>query len=211
MGTTAHLMFQRGFFSERALAGLGITILCFAPILAQSPTSTRDDAPATVRNYRLGPGDVIRVSVLKEDLLTQDGLRIANDGTIRLPMLDGPIQAGCLTEAQLSANITEKYRKYILNPQVYVSVKEFNAFSVAVIGAVNAPGRFQLQRPTRLLEILTLVNGLATSAGQEVQIMRTGQVASCDDADRPQGGMISNDDPSPEILSINISDVLNGH
>jgi polysaccharide export outer membrane protein len=211
MATTPRFSLRSSFFSESALAALAITIFCFAPLLAQSPTGDKDGATVASRNYRLGPGDVIRVNVLKQDLLTQDGLRIANDGTIRLPLLEAPIQAGCLTEAELSANITEKYRKYILNPQVYVSVKEFNAYSVAVIGAVNTPGRFQLQRPTHLLEILTLVNGLAPTAGKELQIMKSGNTASCDDKDRPQIGVTPDDGPSPEIISIKVSDVLSGN
>ena len=193
-----------------ALGIVAFSIVCLSSTLAQTPNDG-NRVPNAIRNYKLGPGDIIRVNVLKQEMLTQDGLRISNDGTIRLPMIDGPIQAGCLTEAELSANIEEKYRKYILNPQVYVSVKEYNAYSVAVIGAVNSPGRFQLQRPVRLLEILTRVNGLAPAAGKELQIMRSGQTATCDDGGRMEGIATFNDEHAPEVISIKIADVLSGN
>jgi polysaccharide export outer membrane protein len=160
--------------------------------------------------YQLGPNDVIRVVVLKQDLLTQDGVRIGNDGKIRLPMLEEPVQAACLTDAELAASLTEKYRRFILNPQVYISVKEFNATSVAVIGAVNSPGRFQLQRPVRLLEMMTFVNGPAPTAGHELQILRSRGTFSCESGKDAAPAVASVADGDPEILSLDLNSVLNG-
>lgn len=136
--------------------------------------------PAVSKNYKIGIGDVLKVIVAKQELLSLDNVRVSNEGTIRLPMIDGDIPAACLTEAELSAAITEKYKKYLLNPQVYVAVQEFRSNPVAVIGAVNAPGRFDVQRPTRLLELLTFVNGPSANAGESVQIFRTPGMGQCE-------------------------------
>lgn len=158
--------------------------------------------------YQLGPGDVIKITVLKQDLLTQDDARIGNDGKVRLLMLDEPVQAACLTEDAFAAVLTEKYRKFLLNPQVYVSVKQFNATTIAVIGAVNSPGRFQLQRPVRLLELLTFVNGPSAAASKELQVLRTSGLV-CGNGNTITATPWSAD-AEPEIISLNIKDVLDG-
>lgn len=207
--------FDSTFWTPRAVAfSLGAMIFTFTLLAAvgvssaQSPVS--EDRPSSSGSYQLGPGDVIRVTVLKQDLLLQDGVRIGNDGKIRLLMLDGPVQAACLTESELAASITERYRKYLLNPQVYVSVREFNANTVAVIGAVNSPGRFQLQRPVRLLEILTFVNGPSAAASDELQILRASARYVCGE-NKPQPiGMEAADESEPEIISLALNDVLEG-
>ena len=161
----------------KLFVGLAVVFALSFGTQAQAPQNVNVSLESS--NYLLGPGDVLKVLVLKQDILTQDGVRISNDGTIRLPMLDEPIRASCLTEGELSTQIEERYRKYILNPQVYVSIREYNSSGVAVIGAVNSPGRFQLQRPVRLLEILTFVNGPSVNAGKELQILRSSGFAGC--------------------------------
>ncbi len=159
--------------------------------------------------YRLGPTDVIKVTVLKQDLLTQDGVRIGNDGNIRVPMLNEPLRAACLTEAELATAITEQYKKYLLNPQVYVTIKEFNSNSIAVIGAVTTPGRFQLQRQVRLLEVLALVNGPSALASEELQIIRTSPSDFCDERNE-MASQTFVEGTGPEIISLKIREILSG-
>lgn len=194
----------------RALVSAAVVLMMSAGSFGQEPEATGEALPQSGNAYQLGPGDVIRITVLKQDLLTQDGLRIGNDGRVRLLMLDEPIQAACLTESELASVITEKYRKYILNPQVYISVREFNSNTVAVIGAVNSPGRFQLQRPVRLLELLTFVNGPAATASNELQLLRTSGLACEKNGNTYTAVQWSPDKGEPEIISINIKDLLDG-
>ncbi len=161
-----------------------------------------------VDNYRIGIGDVVRVTVVKQTLLSVEAARVGNDGKIRLPMLDQGISAACLTEGELAVAIGENYKKYLLNPQIYVAVKEFNANPVALVGAVVTPVRVQLQRPVRLLELLAAANGPAPNAGKNIQIIRTPNQNRC--------GM-NRTVPSPttdseqqELISIPLADVLKG-
>ncbi|MEJ7709640.1 MAG: SLBB domain-containing protein [Pyrinomonadaceae bacterium] len=71
------------------------------------------------------------------------------------------------------ARSAAKYRKYQRNPQVDVFVKEFQSQPVALIGAVDKPGRFQLQRRMRLLELLTFAGGPLERAGGRIHLIRT--------------------------------------
>ena len=160
-------------------------LLAAAGVWAQTAASSdqHSDGQRKVKtdpNYRIGVGDVLRVRVSKNELLSLDGVRVGNAGTIRLPMLTEDIPAVCRTEAELSEEVTRRYRKYIHEPQVYVAVMEYNANPVAIVGAVVTPGRFQLQRPMRLLEVLASVNGTTANAGRNVQIIRNPRIQDCE-------------------------------
>ncbi len=175
----------------------------------QAQNVTAPISPKTNANYLIGIGDVLQVTVVKQTLLSLDSVRVGNEGTIRLPMLDGEVRAACLSEAELSTEITNKYKKYLLDPQVYVAVKEFNANPVALVGAVITPGRFQLQRPMRLLELLTRVNGPAPNAGRTIQIIRNNEVNPCEEK-LPDTAINSLNDQNQEIISLPLAEVLRG-
>ncbi len=151
-------------------------------------TSPENGHYKTSGNYRIGVGDILKVDVARQAQLSLDRVRVNNDGNIRLPQLDEDIPAACLTEVELAAVIAEKYRKFLKSPQVLVVVQEFNSNPVAFIGAVTTPGRFDLRRPTRLLELLALVNGPTGNAGKKIQIIRRLDLEQCVDnrMTRPQ-------------------------
>ncbi len=180
--------------------------------LAVAPTSGSGPVPAIVSSsgtdelYRIGPGDVIDISVAKNDTLSRGSVRVNNDGMIQVPMIETDIRAGCKTERELANDIKEQYLKFMHNPHVYVAVKEYNSQPVAVLGAVNAPGRFLLQRRVRLLELLTFVNGPSVNAGRTVQIVHTGSSLRCDGPAGPTG-----DDTSNVFVSYNLEETLVGN
>jgi polysaccharide export outer membrane protein len=130
--------------------------------------------------YRMGPGDILDIRVFNRPLLSREAVRIDGRGVIRMPLIEGDIHAACLTEAELAEEIATRYLKYLRNPQIAVFVKEFQSQPVAVIGAVNSPGRFKLQRQVKLLELLTFANGPADRAGQTLQIIHSGDLSLCE-------------------------------
>ncbi|HYE73325.1 MAG TPA: SLBB domain-containing protein, partial [Blastocatellia bacterium] len=112
--------------------------------------------------------------------LSRDSVRVDGRGMIRLPWINDEIRAACRTEAEVAAEITVRYQTLLRSPQVGVFVKEYQSQPVAVIGAVNQPGRYQLQRPVRLLELLTFAGGPADRAGRTVQIIHTAPIPFCE-------------------------------
>ena len=196
-----------GAFCLPALAAL---LLC---AFAASPSSAQQPPAATVQpsapparageRYRIGPGDVLDVRVFNRPQLSREAVRVEGGGAIRMPLIEGEIQAACLTEGQLAAEIARRYLKYQRNPQVDVFVKEYNSKPVAVIGAVNAPGRFQLQRQVRLLELLAFAGGPAERAGRNVQVIHAEQAGVCpDDA--------GNGADAPEVSAYRLAEILQG-
>ncbi len=141
---------------------------------------TEDIAAATDESYRIGPGDVLDIFVSKQPDYSRTGVRVDNSGMIQLSRDDRELFAACKTVKELASEVKERYTRYLRNPYVYVEVKEFHSQPVAVIGAVHSPGRFQLQRRVRLLELLTYVNGPNDRAGATIQIIRSPHGAMCD-------------------------------
>jgi polysaccharide export outer membrane protein len=185
------------------------------PVLP-APNSTSD------LSYRIGPGDELDVRVFGRPELARIA-RVDSYGRIRLPFLE-EIPAACLTEAQLAAVIAEKYKKYLRDPQVDVLVKDFRSQPVAVIGAVAQPGRFQLQRRVRLLELITFAGGPNTHAGNTIHVIHNAEHNHCSsNLAQEQSKPEVKSEPGPEakdgaagdailpvLSSIKLKELLNG-
>jgi polysaccharide export outer membrane protein len=154
--------------------------------------------------YRIGPGDLLTISILNRPKISSDGIRVDGRGMIQMPLIDGDIQAACRTESELAKDIAAHYVEYLKNPNVRVFVKEYQSQPVAVIGAVTTPGRFQLQRRVRLLELLSFAGGPAERAGTNVQIIHASGV-SCYE---PEAAVPPSDISSFD--SYNLNELLSG-
>lgn len=146
---------------------------------AQSSGITRTANSGVDERYRIGPGDVLDIRVFNRPQLSREA-RVDSDGVIQMPLLEGDIQAACLTENELAQKIAKLYLKYQRNPYVNVFVKEYSSTPVAVIGSVEKPGRFQLTRRVRLLELLAFAGGPTDKAGGKIEIAHTGALSVCD-------------------------------
>jgi polysaccharide export outer membrane protein len=129
--------------------------------------------------YRIGPGDVLDVRVFNRPQLSRDAVRVDNRGMIRMPLIETDIRAGCHTESELAEAVAALYLKYQRHPHVDVFVKEYSSKPVAVIGAVDKPGQFQLQRRVRLLELVSLAGGPTERAGQRILVAHSSEISAC--------------------------------
>jgi polysaccharide export outer membrane protein len=149
----------------------------------QNPSVSSDSQAGELpldQAYQLGPGDILEIRVFNRPQLTRDAVRIDERGMIQMPLIASELQASCRTVAELAREIASRYSKYLRNPQVDVFVKEYQSQPVAVVGAVNAPGRFQLRRPVRLLELLTFAGGPSEKGGRRVQVVHSSGTAKCE-------------------------------
>jgi len=128
-------------------------------------------ANSVLGDYQIGPEDLLDISVLEAPDLNRT-VRVSDDGTISLALL-GSIPAAGLTTHELQADLEERLRTtYMTDPQVSVFVQEMKSHPVAVFGAVQKPGVYQLRSAKTLLEVLSMAQGLADDAGDTVIIMR---------------------------------------
>src|SRR5258708_29540609 len=119
-------------------------------------------AVAADANYNIGPQDVLRIDVWKENEITRS-VPVRPDGKISLPLLND-VQAAGLTAMELANNNREGLKKFITNPQVTVSVTDINSRRVYVTGEVTRPGAYPLLPNMTVLQALTSASGFTQFA-----------------------------------------------
>jgi polysaccharide export outer membrane protein len=172
-------LFARFFVLGGVATVLLITACAPAPV-NQAPNKIPDqvsgqvpDVPEGVE-YRIGPEDVLDVSVWKEDELTKEVL-VRPDGGISFP-LAGDMEAAGKTIQQLQDEITKRIRHYIPDAVVSVSVKEVSGYRVYVLGKVNNPGQYTVGRYLDVVQALTLAGGLTPFANEDdIKVIRRDQ------------------------------------
>ena len=155
-----------------------VSVLSVSAVTAQETAPSVAPGPSVdnqgIRNYLLGPGDVLDVRIFGQPDLNST-VEVDSDGNVSsLPFLESPIPARCRTEKQVQASISAAYAKYLKNPQVSVRIMERKSRQPAtVFGAVRMPTRIQMQRKVRLNEIMAASGGFTERASGTIQILHT--------------------------------------
>jgi polysaccharide export outer membrane protein len=125
------------------------------------------------QDYRVGPDDLLDVSVLEAPDLNRT-VRVSAEGDISLPLL-GSVRAMGLTPSGLAGVLEELLRRtYMKDPHVGVFLKEMQSHPVSILGAVAKPGVYQIRGAKTLVEMLSMAQGLAPDAGDKVIVERQG-------------------------------------
>jgi protein involved in polysaccharide export with SLBB domain len=148
---------------------------------------------------------VLELRVLGEPEMSASSLKVSADGFIQVPFVDEDIRAQCLTERELSAVISDRLKKHLKYPEVHVGVKEYNSIPVSIIGAVNQPGRFRMERRVSLLELITFAGGVKTESGKAVTLVRQSAEVQCD-----QGRVVVADVEQDMVEVISLKSLLQG-
>ena len=144
-----------------------------APSRPASTPST-SSSTAVAADYRLTPGDKLRVEVYKDAQLSQS-LQVRPDGKVTLPLL-GDIVAIDLTPIQLRDRIAESLKEYITNPVVTVIVVEASPVMVYVMGEVTQPGSIPMRGQMTVLQALAMAGGFREFANtKDIRILRKGR------------------------------------
>ncbi len=123
------------------------------------------------RDYVIGPGDVIEIAVWKNEDLKKVS-PVAPDGKLHFPLI-GEIIAGGKTVGQIKAEVEEKIRRSVPNPELYVGIKQINSMMIYVIGRAIRPGRLVLNSNLNVLQALTMAGGPNTFAKRDdIKIFR---------------------------------------
>ncbi|HXO61626.1 MAG TPA: polysaccharide biosynthesis/export family protein [Candidatus Acidoferrales bacterium] len=121
-------------------------------------------------DYRIGPQDLLDINIFEAPELNRT-VRVSENGEVSLPLLGG-IHVVRLTARELENTLAVKLREFLKDPHVSVMVTAIESHPVSVIGEVNKPGVFQVRGSKTLLEMLSMAQGLAPDAGDEVLVMR---------------------------------------
>lgn len=124
-------------------------------------------------DYRLGSGDLLKISTFGYPDLTAD-VRISESGNITFPLI-GQVAADGLSTRELETLITERLAegKFIVRAQVSVLIVEYQSQKVSVMGQVAKPGQYFLDGTTKVLDLLAKAGGVVDeSAGDEAVLLR---------------------------------------
>ena len=143
-------------------------ILTAAALLAPAAASAAPDPRA---DFRIGPEDVLQVSVWNNEPLSRTA-PVRPDGRISLPLLNDVPAAG-LTPMELRSELMRRLTEYIPHPEVSVVVTDVHSFKVSVIGQVPKPDRYELKSSATVMDVLAMAGGLGEfAAGARIVVIR---------------------------------------
>ncbi|OGP15593.1 MAG: sugar transporter [Deltaproteobacteria bacterium GWA2_54_12] len=123
--------------------------------------------------YIIGPGDVLDISVWKDEALTRSCV-VRPDGFISFPLIGDVLAAG-RTSSQLKSEMEGRLTRYVPGVTLSLEIKQINSMIIYVIGKVNNPGRFILNVDVNVLQALAIAGGLNTYAKRnKIRIFRHG-------------------------------------
>lgn len=121
--------------------------------------------------YLLGPEDILKVTVWKDEQLTQE-LVVRPDGMISFPLI-GEVQTSGRTVEDVRSEIALRLTKYLPTPNVTVMVLKVQSYRIYVLGRVNRPGEYQAGHHTDVLQALSMAGGLTPYAAEnDIKIIR---------------------------------------
>lgn len=120
-------------------------------------------------DYPIGPGDVLEINVAGVEEMRNISERVTGDETVSLPFV-GVINTRGLTDKTLRSEIRRRLEtNYVRNPQVSLFVKEFRSRQVAVIGAVQKPGLYNLASSAdTVMSMISQAGGMRTDAAEHI-------------------------------------------
>ncbi len=140
-----------------------------APLFGQTPAEPKTASDGSA--YRVGPEDVLEISVWREDALKKEAL-VRPDGGLSFPLI-GEVQAAGRTVAEIREEITKRLDKFVPDPAVSVTVLKTGSQRVYVLGKVTKPGEFAVGRYVDVLQALSMAGGVTSFADtSNIRIMR---------------------------------------
>jgi polysaccharide export outer membrane protein len=126
---------------------------------------------AAVSDYVIGPGDVLNISVWKDESLTREVV-VLPDGRIAFPLI-GQLTAAGRSLAEITREMEQKLERFVPGVTLSVVVQQVNSLMIYVIGRVNNPGRFVLNSDINVLQALAMAGGLNPFAKRgDIRIFR---------------------------------------
>jgi polysaccharide export outer membrane protein len=150
-----------------------VTASASAPVASSSVQAAHAPAGGAISGrYIIGADDVLAISVWKEPDVSRT-LPVRSDGRISLPLV-GEVQASGRTPNELQADIQQRLKAYLADPEVTVIVQEARSQTFNVVGEVFRPGSYRLTKPTNIVDAIAMAGGFRDFAKRKsVYVLRT--------------------------------------
>lgn len=135
------------------------------------PAPTPQGPPSFNAIYQIGPSDVLGIKVFGEDDLNNN-YTVDSDGSITFPLI-GRVQVAGKTTREIEEHVTKLLAAdYIRRAQVSVEIATYRSRSIYVIGEVRNPGRYSIQGPQTLLEVIAHAGSTTPTASNTIIVQR---------------------------------------
>ncbi len=127
---------------------------------------------AVAKDYVLGAGDVVRITVYEHaDLSTLT--RISQAGGITFPLIGEVFVAG-MKEREAEAKISALLQQggFVKSPQVNLIVEQYRSQQVSVLGEVNKPGMYTIDRGSKVADLLAMAGGVNAGGGDAAVLIK---------------------------------------
>jgi len=143
------------------------SVLMMCALLLAAPAWSADD------DYRMGTGDVVHITVYGNPDLTTEA-RVGEDGGLTFPLI-GAVKATGMTPSAVEKDIATRLSKggFIVDPNVNLNIVQYRGQKISVLGRVNRPGQFMLEKVSRVTDALALASGINTDGADTVTLVRT--------------------------------------
>lgn len=156
----------------------------------------------TPNDYRVGPQDVLRITVFDEPDLT-GAFTIDGDGSLTYPLV-GRVTVEDSTVSEIQTELTRRLADgYLINPQVNVEVLEYRSQRIYVLGEVRSPGVYTLQGNMSLIEVLVEAGSTTATAGNAIHIVRRPD-------GQDSGPLLPEDATEADVTYVDLRDIQTG-
>lgn len=153
---------------SHTLRTAGLVLAALAAGLAAAAPAAQE----TSAEYKIGPKDLLEISVLGVAEINKLVVRVSEEGRITLPLL-GEVGVGNLTKFEVEKKLALLAgEKIVIKPQVTVHILEYVSRRVSVVGAVGKPGPYELLGRQTVLSLVSEAGGLTQDAGEEIIVIR---------------------------------------
>ena len=130
---------------------------------------------ATAAGYKLGSGDTVRITVFENPDMTTEA-QVSETGNITFPLL-GEVAIGGLSRSEAEAKIAGMLKKggFVNQPQLNISILEYRSQQVSVLGQVNKPGKYAIDGPSDVLDLISLAGGVSETGADSITIIKDEQ------------------------------------
>lgn len=145
-----------------------------AALPAHAQTANAPVPASSTPEYRLGAGDVVRITVYQNPDLTLE-TRVSETGVVSYPLI-GQVRLGSQSISAAERAIADGLRNgnFVKQPQVTIAVLQVRGNQANVLGQVNRPGRYPLEvAEMKLTDLLAMAGGTAVTGADIVVITGT--------------------------------------
>lgn len=168
----------RGWQKILKRVGMVVVFIIFAAGCGSStvvPMGVEPQSAPSTYDYVLGSGDVLDIFVWRNSELTASGIPVRPDGKISTPLVEDLVASG-KTPKQLARDVEKQLARYIKDPFVTVTVRQFVGSlqdKIRVVGEAATPRVLPYRQGLTLLDVMISVGGLTEfAAGNRASIVR---------------------------------------